>query len=140
MNDDPVAKKSSFITHHLSLVFLALRAPVGAACVAILLLVRDRTAAPAARLAAAAVDVRASRFACRASPHQSAGSLYDTSDCDIGELRDFAEWIDAGGEERLRLIDVPDAGDDVLIQEHVADFFAVTLSNPANGLKGIEIV
>src|SRR5688500_12759390 len=55
------------------------------------------------------------------------------------ELIDLCERVDTAGEENLRLVDVPDAGDCRLIEQRIRDVHSGPSHDARDGFVGTEI-
>ena len=69
---------------------------------------------------------------------QIAGDPDETGDLVIRERGDRSERVDAGDEERFRLEDVANPGDDPLIQQRVADGVVTMCAKPCPRVVRIE--
>ena len=101
---------------------LASRAPVGGAVGVALAARGDRAAAARAGALAAFVDLEVvAAAALDRAQHLLAGGEQDAPQLLVGEVADRPPGVDAGGEAGLALEDVADAGDQVLVEQGVAE-------------------
>src|SRR6185312_1995582 len=120
----------------LLLSSLTARAPIGGAIVVALAAGADLSAAARARTAGMPVDNALAAAAVQRGTHQPCGFAEHAPELLVGHLVEPQPRRELRAPERLRLPDVPDPGDEALVEQRVAELAALVLAPQVRDHRG----